>query len=289
MVTRFVPSGVAALKQAADHLKFSRRSDWSFSPSVGGFEPAAQCKAPLILVQNDRVAFGIVPDLVALDRKTLKRCSHALDLDVPGGPTLAVGFMPAKLVRHAVFSLDAARTWTADTPLENSYYLFVTAIAPPAQAYRQVVRMGYDMCWTGYWLLRWRASQLPGSDAILPRCQRLAQFMIARQSRGGMLPTRFADSGAVEEVRSRTVKAETGPVVLFLWELYRQGRSPKWLEAAKRGLDFLDRDVIPLRQWYDFETFWSCSPRKVKFDQRSGQWPANNLALGQTVAAYLAA
>ena len=149
--------------------------------------------------------------------------------------------------------------------------------------------LGYDMCWTGYWLLRWRASHLPGSDAILPRCRRLAEFMIARQSPDGMLPTRFADSGAVEEERSRTVKAETGPVVLFLLELYCQDRNPQYVEAAKKGLDFLDRDVIPQRQWYDFETFWSCSPRKVEFDKRSGQWPANNLALGQTVAAYLAA
>jgi hypothetical protein len=145
--------------------------------------------------------------------------------------------------------------------------------------------LGYDMCWTGYWLLRWRASHLPGRDAILPRCRRLAEFMIARQSPDGMLPTRFADSGAVEEERSRTVKAETGPVVLFLLELYRQDRNPKWLAAAKKGLDFLDKNVIPLRQWYDFETFWSCSPRKVEFDKRTGQWPANNLALGQTVAA----
>jgi hypothetical protein len=437
VVTRFVPSGVVAPKQAADHLKFSRRSDCSFSPSVGGFDPDAQYKAPVILVENDRVAFRIVPDLAALDRKTLKRCNHALDLDVPGGPMLAVGFMPAKLVRHAVFALDASRTWTTKTPVENSYYLLVTATALPTQAYRQVVQMhwqrfgrnlqataavqqvgtdpkyrslalwddwrkmvweeqsprewlsvplpdgstggavrriwafgcsvylgawfnslrtsygmalwarrtgnerllklarqtievalkaagrdgafkcvaaltkdgksvvwaagdgsvagtkngflGYDMCWTGYRLLRWGASQLPGSDAILPRCRRLAEFMIARQSPDGMLPTRFADSGAVEEERSRTVKAETGPVVLFLLELYRQDRNPKWLEAAKDGLDFLDKDVIPQRQWYDFETFWSCSPRKIEFDKRSGQWPANNLALGQTVAAYLAA
>ena len=438
VVTRFVPSGVAALKQAADHLKFSRRSDWSFSPSVGGFDPDAQYKAPLILVQNDRLAFGIVPDLAALDQKTLMRCNHALDLDVPGGPMLAVGFMPAKRVRHSVFALDAGRTWTTDAPLENSYYLLVTATALPTQAYRQAVRLhwerfgrseqaiaaaeqvgtdpryrslalwddwrkmvweqesprewlsvllpdgsigggvrtrrwgpgpsiylsawfnslrtsygmalwarrtgnerllelarqtvelalkspgrdgafkciavptkdgksavwaagdgsggstkdgflGYDMCWTGYWLLRWRASQLPGSDGILPRCRRLAQFMIARQSRDGMLPTRFVENGAANEELSRTVKAETGSVVLFLLELYNQDRNPQYLEAAKKGLDFLDKNVIPQRQWYDFETFWSCSPRKIEFDKRTEQWPANDLGLGQTVAAYLAA
>ncbi len=130
-----MPSGAVVLKQAADHLKFSRHSAWSFSPSVGGFDPDAQYKAPVILVQNNRVAFGIVPDMATLDQKTLKRCNHALHLDVPAGPLLAVGFMPAKCVRHAVYALDAGRTWTADTPLENSYYLFVTATAAPAEAY----------------------------------------------------------------------------------------------------------------------------------------------------------
>ena len=44
-----------------------------------------------------------------------------------------------------------------------------------------------------------------------------------------------------------------------------------------------------MRQWYDYETFWSCSPRQAQFDERTQQWPANNLAFGQTVAAYLLA
>jgi hypothetical protein len=149
--------------------------------------------------------------------------------------------------------------------------------------------LGYDMCWTGYWLLRWREAELPGGDNILPRCKKLAEFMVARQAADGMLPTRFAEDGTVQEELARQVKAETGPVVLFLLEMYRQDKNPRWLAAARKGIEFLERDVIPKRQWYDFETFFSCSPRGPKFDARSGQWPANDLALSQTVAAYLAA
>jgi hypothetical protein len=47
--------------------------------------------------------------------------------------------------------------------------------------------------------------------------------------------------------------------------------------------------VIEPRQWYDYETFWSCSPRQPSLDPKTEQWPANDLALGQTVAAFLAA
>ena len=61
------------------------------------------------------------------------------------------------------------------------------------------------------------------------------------------------------------------------------------MEAARKGLAFLEKEVISTRQWYDYETFWSCSPRKAQFDERTQQWPANNLALTQTVEAYLLA
>lgn len=113
--------------------------------------------------------------------------------------------------------------------------------------------------------------------------------MMARQMADGLLPTRFAEDGTVQEELSRAVKAETGPVALFLLALYEQDRNPKYLKTARKGLSFLEREVIPSRQWYDYETFWSCSPRKAQFDERTQQWPANNLALTQSVEAFLLA
>jgi hypothetical protein len=144
VVTRFEPSSRVSIRQVADHFKFSQRPDWSFSPSVGGFNPDAQYKAPLILVQAGHTALGIVPDLAALQREALKRCPHALDLDVPGGPLLAAGFMPARMAWHSVYALDTNRTWTADTPVENAYYLLVTASAAPGLAYREAVRFHWE-------------------------------------------------------------------------------------------------------------------------------------------------
>jgi hypothetical protein len=438
VVTRLEPSGNIPLREFYDQFRFLQKSDWSFSPSVGGFNPDAQYKAPLILVQADKNALGIVPDVSTLDRAQLKRCNHALDLDVPRGPLLSVGFMPARLASHSVYSIDTNRVWMTEAPLRNAYYLLITASAEPAQAYREAVRfhwerfgrmeqlsaadqqmgtdpryrslalwdewrqtiwnqestqmwisvplpdgsiggavrtfrwgpgpsvylsswfnslrtsygmalyaqrtgqtnllklagatlefalkapgndgafkcigvpvtngaptlwaagdgsgastkdgfLGYDMCWTGYWLLKWRAAGLPGAGGILSRCRELASFMIARQSANGMLPTRFAEDLSVQQETSAMVKAETGPVVLFLLELYEQEHNPLYLGAARKGLVFLEKEVIPQRQWYDYETFWSCSPRKAHLDSRTEQWPANDLALGQAVAAYLMA
>lgn len=56
VVTRFEPTGQIALRQLADRFRFVHQPDWSFSPSVGGFNPDAQYKAPLILVQTGRAA-----------------------------------------------------------------------------------------------------------------------------------------------------------------------------------------------------------------------------------------
>jgi hypothetical protein len=437
ITTRLEPRGRMELHSMADRFRFEGRPDWSYSPSVGGFNPDAQYKAPLILTQERQRAFGIVPDLTVLTRGLIQRCSHSLDLDVPAGPQLSVGFIPARTYFHSVFEQDLDRTWATEQPVVNSYYLLVTAAAPPGQAFRQAVRLhwerfgrqelataaqeqggtdaayksddlwddwrkqvwekesreqwlavplgngpaggavgtvrwgrpnpsvymsswfnsvrtavgmglyarrrearelldlatgtvrvalaapgrdgafkciavpvdgsvvwaagdgsgnsiktgylGFDMSWTGYWLLKWRAAGLPESDAILPRCRRLADFFMARQLKDGMIPTRFDESGATQAELSRMLMAETGPTALFLLELYAADRNPRYLDAGLRALRFLEREVIPQRKWFDYETFFSCSPRTISFDERTQQWPANNLALIPSVEAFLLA
>jgi hypothetical protein len=437
VTTRLEPSEAVELQSVTDRFAFAQHSEWSFSPSVGGFNPDAQYKAPLILVQSRQVALGVVPDVTALGRDTLRLCHHALDLDVTADPSLRVGFIPAKLARHSVYSVDAERAWKLERPLENVYFLLVTATAEPGQAYRQCVRfhwerfgrpsqsfaaeqqkgtgpyqdlalldqwrqrvwdeesrkawlrivlpdgsigggvstsralgprsvylsswfnslrtsfgmalyarrtrndgllqlaaqtvelalkspgangafkciaaldkdnqpvwgagdgsggstiqgyLGYDMSWTAYWLLRWKEAQLPGHERILPRCQGLARFLIAHQQPDGMFAT-FFDEAAGNPLKDKApyTIAETGPVALFLLKLYEVDKQREYLDAATKGLVFLEKNVIPQRKWYDFETFWSCSPRGISFDTRTGQWPANDLALGQTAAAFLQA
>ena len=149
--------------------------------------------------------------------------------------------------------------------------------------------LGFDMCWTAYWLLQWREAKLPGSDDILERCRGLANFLIRRQMANGMLPTHFNEDGSVQEDTSRTVMAETGPAALFLLELYKHEPDSHYLAAAKKGLSFLEKEVICNRKWFDYETFWSCCRREPKLDESTGQWPVNTLALSHAVAAYLAA
>ena len=149
--------------------------------------------------------------------------------------------------------------------------------------------LGYDMSWTAYWMLRWYQDRLPGYENVLDRARRLARFFIERQEADGQLPTRFNEDGSVDQKTSAMVFAETGPVLLFLLQLYENDPKPEYLQAAVKGIGFLENQVIPLRKWYDYETFWSCAQRALAYDPITGQWPANNLALSQSVAAYLQA
>jgi hypothetical protein len=433
------PERPLTMHSFADTFQAVFKPAWSYSPSIGGYNPDAKYKAPLILVQSGSIAFGIVPDLLSLNRKVLQRCNHAIDLNVPGKTALTVGFIPARQAFHTVFKEDLDRSWTAGEAVENSYYIYLTGNAVANQAYREAVRfhwekfgrvemakaadeqsgtdpryqrcglwddwrkavwdiespeewltvqmpdgstggavsmlragkplrsvylgawfnslrtsygmalyarrtgdnkllalaqqtlnlalkapgpsgafkcfavpnettgkvfwgagdgavvsvssgyLGFDMSWTGYWMLKWREAGLPGGDAILARCTRLADFLTSRQRADGWLPTRFDESGAVDENSATYVPAETAPVVRFLFELYKVSGDRRYSQAALKALTYLDRDIVPERKWYDFETFWSCSPRVNAFDERTQQWPANNLALIHAPEVYLQA
>jgi hypothetical protein len=433
------PERPLTMHSFADSYQAVFKPAWSYSPSVGGYNPDAKYKAPLILVQSGSIAFGIVPDLLSLDRETLQRCNHAIDLNVPGRTALTVGFIPSRQAFHTVFKEDLDRSWTAGEAVENSYYIYLTGSAPVNQAYREAVRfhwqkfgrveqteaadeqsgtdpkyqrcglwddwrkavwdvespeewlkvqmpdgsiggavsmlrarkplpsvylgawfnslrtsygmalyarrtgdskllelaqqtvnlalktpgpngafkcfavpgetpgkvfwgagdgagisvssgyLGFDMSWTGYWLLKWREAGLPASEMILQRCTRLADFLISHQRPDGWLPTRFDESGEVDENSASYVPAETAPVVRFLFELYKVGGDSRFKQSALKALAYVDQEIVPYRKWYDFETFWSCNPRVNTFDQRTQQWPANNLALIHAPEIYLQA
>lgn len=435
----FRPEHPLRMHSLSDRFQAESKPAWSYSPSVGGFNPDAKYKAPLILVQNGGLAFGIVPDLLSLNREVLKQCNHAIDLNVPGTTTLKVGFIPAQRALHSVYKEDLDRAWTASEPIVNSYYIYLNGAAPANLAYRDAVRfhwekfgrtelryaadeqsatdskykqcglfddwrkavwdeesprewlniplpdgskggavrmlragkpkhslylsswfnslrtsyamalyarrtnnvklmdlakqtvnlalkapgrdgafkcfaiegetaekviwgagdgavdsvsrgyLGFDMSWTGYWLLKWHEAGLPDSEEIVPRSKRLAAFLIADQGADGWIPTRFDESAQVDDARASRVPAETAPVARFLLELHKVTGDSQYRDAALKALAFLDRAVIPERKWYDYETFWSCNPRMEYFDERTQQWPANNLALIHAPEAYLQA
>ena len=111
VATQLVPKGPIDLYSFRDQLRFSYSPDWSYSSSIGGFVYDGYYKAPLVLVQSGRKAFGIVPDLTTLHRDQLRRCNHAIGLNVPSGPILSAGFTPAQCLYHSVYGSDSKQRW----------------------------------------------------------------------------------------------------------------------------------------------------------------------------------
>jgi hypothetical protein len=54
VATSLTPSPAARLHRFVDRFVFALPADWSYAPSVGGFVPDAQYKAPVVMVQAGR-------------------------------------------------------------------------------------------------------------------------------------------------------------------------------------------------------------------------------------------
>jgi hypothetical protein len=121
-------------------------------------------------------------------------------------------------------------------------------------------------------------------EDVLKRCK---HFLGLNLPAGRLLSVGFVPPALV--AHSVYAPDQMGPVALFLLQLYKQDGQQQYLDAAEMGLSFIEKSVIPSREWYDYETFWSCAPKSTPFDEITGQNHANNLALSQTVAAFLLA
>lgn len=165
-----------------------------------------------------------------------------------------------------------------------------------------------NMAWKGIWMLRWLDFEdCPRRDEILRQCREMAKLMVSKQNRDGSIPTWLDKDLNVVPVLDRS--AQTALPVWFLVDLVdfesalilnehdaavakssandlsesqltslktdiaqiqvRIASLNKGMEQIAAGADFLAGEVVNGQYWYDYETFFSCSP-KTCF-QRDGQ------------------
>jgi hypothetical protein len=163
-----------------------------------------------------------------------------------------------------------------------------------------------DCSWTAWWLLEWHRGAEPNEETI-EFCREYGDALTTLQRDDGSWPdyvrkgthecvTNFPEarelaeesvSGYVKgmidkwDTRRLPASAEVAGSVLFLAELSRAVPDGKcYLDAAMRGERYLEREVIPEHRWFDYETFFSCSPKPIDFyDARSQQHPQNTMSL----------
>ena len=74
----------------------------------------------------------------------------------------------------------------------------------------------------------------------------------------------------------------------FLLELYRAVGEERYLKAAIAALDYVRQEIVPQHKWFDYETFFSCSPKPLDmYDAKTRQYPQCALSLMQACLGYL--
>ncbi len=146
----------------------------------------------------------------------------------------------------------------------------------------------FCMSWTGYWMLRWAAELTPSRRLeVLAFLRPYAEFLVGSQQASGEIPSWF-DSSGQPRAEFRDFNAETAGSALFLAQFSEFTKDPKYLQAAIRAQEFIEREVLPRQRWYDFETFRSCARKPFEFyDRFTAQYPQNNLSTMQAVQAYM--
>jgi hypothetical protein len=146
----------------------------------------------------------------------------------------------------------------------------------------------FDMTWTATWLLRVKRDLLPEDPRILPFCEDLAGFLLKRQRGDGGLPAWFREDLAPDPDMGE-INAEVSGSLLFLAELHRMTGKAEYLKGARKAADYLWREIVPTRRWYDFEAFVSCSKKPFDFyDPWTRQYPANTLSMIRAAQGMLA-
>ncbi|MBV6457539.1 MAG: hypothetical protein HONBIEJF_00652 [Fimbriimonadaceae bacterium] len=126
-----------------------------------------------------------------------------------------------------------------------------------------------SMAWKGYWLLRFIQDfpDCPRKDDALAYAKAMADCMLSFQRADGAIPSWLTKDHKVVSILDAS--AQTALPAWFFAELYGFTKEKQYFEAAGKAIQFLVKNVIPQNRYYDFETFFSCSPKTCL--QRNGK------------------
>ena len=138
----------------------------------------------------------------------------------------------------------------------------------------------FHNAWTGCWLLRWADLVPSRRNEILACASGIASFLTAHQRSSGVIPSWYDPATGVPSPVMRDENAETAGGALFLARYAQATGDSAAGGAARRAMDYVFRDIVPQEKWFDFETFFSCSPKPVGFyDTVTAQYAQNTLSM----------
>lgn len=161
-----------------------------------------------------------------------------------------------------------SRSW------EGSHY-WTSWSAHPYDGY-DLQSMGVSAWWMLYW--RERFPELDAEHAILDRVSDFCRFLVRAQLSGGAIPTYYdAHLRPMPQLKEAAPTA-IGGAVLAKTALITGDADLR--RAAILAGEFLIREILPRTAFFDFELYYSCSPKPLHWvDPLNGIPPVNTLAL----------
>lgn len=114
-----------------------------------------------------------------------------------------------------------------------------------------------DMSYTAYWMMVWY-EELEKDERLVKYARSYADALLALQDKEGFFPAwlgidTYRPMGYLDQ------SPETSLSVTLLLKMFKHTGNKVYLAAAQKALDAVIRKIIPVGQWEDFETYWSCS------------------------------
>jgi hypothetical protein len=149
-----------------------------------------------------------------------------------------------------------------------------------------------DNSWTVYWLLRFN-EECEQDDKTTEFILNYANALLSCQQSDGSFPTRIF----VEDLRADSVlngSASEGLSVWLLAEMRLRNIFPEEScrivdEAIRKGLDHINKKILPKQKFEDFELYFSCSKKPLDFyDSISEMYGQNTLSIQWCAEAFRA-
>lgn len=147
-----------------------------------------------------------------------------------------------------------------------------------------------DNSWTAFWLLKFDQEcehHAKTNQFLLD----YANALLLCQHPDGSFPTRlFADDLKPDSVLDKS--ASEGLSLWLLAEMRLRGIFPDKLnhsvdDAIKKGLDHIEREILPRQKFEDFELYFSCSPKPLDFyDPVTEMYGQNTLSIQWCAEAF---
>lgn len=149
-----------------------------------------------------------------------------------------------------------------------------------------------DMSWTAYIMLQWY-DELEKDERLLNYARRYADALLNLQDAKGYFPA-WLDTATLQPLPYLNDSPESGMSALFLLKAYQLTGKQKYRTAALKCVEVIEREIVPVGRWEDFETYWSCcrygSEHLVgKKEQRNNMYKQCNFSMFWTASALLEA